>query len=131
MAQRVTYRRRLSYNTKSNKIRLVKTPGGRLAVQYIKKKASKPKCGDTGALLSGVPALRPREYSRISKSKKSVSRAYGGCLSAGAVRDRIVRAFLIEEQKIVKAVIKQQQVEAKKSAKSVKPKKSKSKKSSK
>lgn len=27
MAQRVTYRRRLSYNTKSNKTRVVKTPG--------------------------------------------------------------------------------------------------------
>ncbi|MCB9253037.1 MAG: hypothetical protein H6605_11255 [Flavobacteriales bacterium] len=27
MAQRITYRRRLSYNTKSNKIRKMKTPG--------------------------------------------------------------------------------------------------------
>ena len=29
---RVTYRRRKSYNTKTNKIRKVKTPGGRLVV---------------------------------------------------------------------------------------------------
>lgn len=29
MAQRVTYRRRLSYNTKSNRTRVVKTPGER------------------------------------------------------------------------------------------------------
>ena len=28
--------------------------------------------------LSGVPALRPREYATVSKSKKSVTRAYGG-----------------------------------------------------
>ena len=27
MVQRVTYRRRLSYNTKSNKTRIIKTPG--------------------------------------------------------------------------------------------------------
>ena len=51
-----------------------------------------------------MPRLRPAQYSksRLSKSKKTVHRAYGGVLSGGAVRDRIVRAFLVEEQKIVK-----------------------------
>jgi hypothetical protein len=38
----------------------------------------------------------------LAKNKKSVSRAYGGVLSAGAVRERVMRAFLVEEQKIVK-----------------------------
>ena len=38
----------------------------------------------------------------MSHSKKTVHRAYGGVLSGGAVRHRIVRAFLVEEQKIVK-----------------------------
>lgn len=33
-------------------------------------------------------------------------RAYGGHLAAGVVRERIVRAFLVEEQKIVKRVLK-------------------------
>lgn len=36
--QRVTYRRRHAYNTKSNKIRVSKTPGGRNVVLYRKKK---------------------------------------------------------------------------------------------
>ena len=51
-----------------------------------------------------VPRLRPAKYSskRMSHNKKTVHRAYGGVLSGGAVRDRIVRAFLVEEQKIVK-----------------------------
>lgn len=35
-------------------------------------------------------------------------RAYGGHLAAGVVRERIVRAFLVEEQKIVKKVLKLQ-----------------------
>ena len=39
---------------------------------------------------------------RMAKNKKTVNRAYGGVLSGGAVRDRIMRAFLVEEQKIVK-----------------------------
>ena len=55
-----------------------------------------------------IPALRPVEYSRISKRQKIVSRAYGGSRCASCVRERIVRAFLIEEQKIVKKVLKQQ-----------------------
>ena len=109
MAQRVTYRRRLSYNTKSNKIRVVKTPGGKLAVLYRKKTANTPRCGDCGNDLTGVPALRPREYSRLSKRQKTVTRAYGGSRCGSCVRSRIVRAFLIEEQKIVKKVLKAQQ----------------------
>ncbi|CAG8510315.1 5927_t:CDS:2 [Paraglomus brasilianum] len=108
MAQRLTYRRRLSYNTRSNKVKVVKTPGGKLTYLYKKKQAKGPKCGDCGNRLPGIPALRPREYARISKRQKTVTRAYGGSRCARCVRDRIVRAFLIEEQKIVKRVIKQQ-----------------------
>ncbi|KAL0246065.1 hypothetical protein GEMRC1_007281 [Eukaryota sp. GEM-RC1] len=104
---RVTYRRRLSYNTASNKTRLVKTPGGRLVVQYMKKKGTAPKCGDCGCALHGIPALRPREYSRLSKTKKSITRPYGGSRCHACVKSRIIRAFLCEEQKIVKALMKE------------------------
>ncbi|KAJ3279430.1 60S ribosomal protein L34 [Borealophlyctis nickersoniae] len=117
MVQRVTYRRRLSYNTKSNKTRVIKTPGGKLAVLHIKKKASAPKCGDCGSVLSGIPAVRPAEYARISRRQKTVQRPYGGSRCGSCVRSRIVRAFLIEEQKIVKKVLKAQQLETKKSSK--------------
>jgi len=59
-----------------------------------------------------VPALRPREYSQVSKPVKNVSRAYGGSRCSKCVKDRIVRAFLIEEQKIVKKVLKEAQTPA-------------------
>ena len=45
------------------------------------------------------------QYKRLKKNKRTVSRAYGGCISASALRDRIMRAFIVEEQKIVKKVI--------------------------
>ena len=62
-----------------------------------------------------VPALRPHEYAQLSKPKKTVQRAYGGSRCGNCVRDRVVRAFLIEEQKIVKKVLKDQlQAEKKK-----------------
>lgn len=88
---------------------MIKTPGGKLAVLHIQKKATAPKCGDCGVALPGIPALRPAGYARISRSKKNVTRAYGGSRCANCVRDRIVRAFLVEEQKIVKKVIKSQE----------------------
>ena len=49
----------------------------------------------------------------MSKRQKNVSRAYGGSRCAACVRQRIVRAFLIEEQKIVKKVLKLQAAKAK------------------
>merc|ERR1712000_715345 len=76
-------------------------------VQYRTKAAKGPKCGDCGALIPGVAHYRPEAYARISRRQKSVSRAYGGSRCGGCVKQRIVRAFLIEEQKIVKRVIRE------------------------
>ena len=45
---RVTYRRRKSFRTVSNKVRKVKTPGGKLVLHYTGKKGSNPTCGDPG-----------------------------------------------------------------------------------
>merc|ERR1712125_95486 len=101
--KRVTYRRRHCYNTKSNKTRVVKTPGGKLTIHYRKKLGSGVKCGDCGIVLPGIPHLRPKEYSRLPKSQKSVSRAYGGSRCGNCVRERILRAFLVEEQREAKA----------------------------
>uniref|UniRef100_A0A0D6R128 60S ribosomal protein L34 n=1 Tax=Araucaria cunninghamii TaxID=56994 RepID=A0A0D6R128_ARACU len=119
MVQRLTYRRRHSYHTKSNQTRIVKTPGGRLVYQNAKKRASGPKCPVTGKRIQGIPHLRPAEYrwTRLRRNKRSVNRAYGGVLSGKAVRERIIRAFLVEEQKIVKKVLKIQKSKEK-SAKS-------------
>ncbi|RHY96950.1 hypothetical protein DYB37_006032 [Aphanomyces astaci] len=102
---RITYRRRHSYATKSNRIVPVKTPGGKLVAHYVKKHSHGPKCGDCKQSLKGIKHLASKAYKNIAKSEKTVSRAYGGSRCAGCVRQRIVRAFLIEEQKIVKKVL--------------------------
>lgn len=86
--------------------------------------------------------------SRLSRNRRTVNRAYGGVLSGGAVRERyltvnqcslcscyyrvkqvrnfsvilfphrIIRAFLVEEQKIVKKVLKIQKAKEKAASKS-------------
>ncbi len=43
-----------SYNTTSNRTRIVKTPGGELRLLHIKKRGTAPKCGDCGIKLPGV-----------------------------------------------------------------------------
>ncbi|KAI8031375.1 60S ribosomal protein L34 [Camellia lanceoleosa] len=105
MVQRLTYRKRHSYATKSNQNRVVKTPGGRLVYQSTKKRASGPKCPVTGKRIQGIPHLRPAEYkrSRLSRNRRTVNRAYGGVLS---------------EQKIVKKVLKIQKSKEKQASKS-------------
>ncbi|KAI8831404.1 ribosomal protein L34e-domain-containing protein [Chytridium lagenaria] len=114
MAQRVTYRRRLSYNTNSNKHRVVKTPGGKLVYQRVRKLTGAPKCGDCGDKLAGVSPQPPlRQLRPYLPPPKVRQPSYGGSRCATCVRSRIVRAFLIEEQKIVKKVLKAQQIEAK------------------
>ena len=68
------------------------------------------------------PALRARRrprffcrhlssfsYKNLHKRERTVSRAYGGSRCAKCVRQRVVRAFLIEEQKIVKQMMIEKQ----------------------
>merc|ERR1712055_830100 len=108
MVQRLTLRRRLSYNTQSNRKKIVKTPGGRLVYHYTKKLGAIPKCGDCKIKLHGITPSRPMGRCSMSKRLKTVSRTYGGSRCHRCVRERIVRAFLIEEQKIVVKVLKSQ-----------------------
>ncbi|CAG7815017.1 unnamed protein product [Allacma fusca] len=113
MVQRLTLRRRLSYNTASNKRRIVRTPGGRLVYQYVKKAKQIPKCGHCKVKLRGVAPARSRERSQQARRLKMVNRAYGGVLCHKCVKERIVRAFLIEEQKIVVKLMKSQEASSK------------------
>ena len=80
--RRVTYKRRASYRTKSNRFKTVKTPGGKLTVQYIKKKTK----GKEG--MRGLKVARPATLSRMSVRTRTVSRPYGGNLTHMEVRDR-------------------------------------------
>jgi|UniRef100_A0A7S3FH97 large subunit ribosomal protein L34e len=110
MGARLQYRRRHAYATKSNKTRVVRTPGGVLRKAYVKKPANGVRCKISGRTLPGISHVRPTLLKNMSRREKTVNRAYGGCLAHDVVRDRIVRAFLVEEQKIVKKVLKLNQV---------------------
>ncbi|MCL4132585.1 UNVERIFIED_CONTAM: hypothetical protein GTU68_060759 [Idotea baltica] len=98
----------------------VRTPGGKYVYQYDKKPGKAPACGDCKTRLPGCAVSRPYALHRLSKPKKRVMSSYGGSLCHKCVRERIVRAFLIEEQKIVVKVLKAQKAAQKSRAKSPK-----------
>merc|ERR1711879_753905 len=88
MVQRIQYRRRLAWNTSSNQRKISKTPGGKLVFLYTGKKGVVAKCGDTGKKLQGVKANRAAalQPGRTTRRSKTVTRAYGGCVSANALK---------------------------------------------
>ena len=105
MAPRLTVRGKYNYHTKSNKLKRIRTPGGKLAFQKIHKARSAIKCGDTGVELNGIKRLDKCQWRNAPKRVRSVSRTYGGVLSAEAVKHRIMRAFFNEELKCIKRIV--------------------------
>jgi large subunit ribosomal protein L34e len=98
---------RHAYNTKSSRLRGVRTPGGKLVKQRVAKKTKGPVCSVPGCrtVLPGLPHLKKSEYSRSKQRQRTVSRCYGGSTCHACVKSRIIRAFLLEEQKAVKKVL--------------------------
>merc|ERR1712100_851621 len=99
LERRITYRRNSSYRTRGNNFRAVKTPGGKLKLHLLKKHTK-------GTGMQGIKVRRPNDFRRLTSAKRTVSRAYGGVLTATEVKERIMRAFLIEEFKRFKNISK-------------------------
>merc|ERR1711907_83152 len=95
----ITYRRKSSYRTRGNNFRPVKTPGGKLVMHVLKKRGKDTK-------MQGIKVARPADKKRMSVCGKRVTRAYGGNLTGAEVKDRIMRAFLIDEFKYFKMMSK-------------------------
>ena len=102
MTARIATIRKFTYHTKSNLYKRFRTPGGRLRFKKELKVRNPIKCGDTGVKLNGIPRLQKCEWKNAPKRVRTVSRAYGGTLSANAVKHRIMRAFFNEEIKCIK-----------------------------
>lgn len=101
---RVNYVRRMHYATRSNGVRMIRTPGNRLKFQKTGKRSQGPHTPWVlgHKRIAGTKALNHFDNRTSSTHAKSTSRAYGGVLSADQVRDRIIRAFLVEEQRIAR-----------------------------
>jgi large subunit ribosomal protein L34e len=102
---RIVRRTNSSYSTKSNKIRIIRTPGNKLNSLKITKKKSFRFCPINKCKIKGLTIPGSRRFSQSSRKKKSISRIYGGCLSIHAIKKNITKAFLLEEKRLAKKVL--------------------------
>jgi len=67
-----------------------KVPGGRVSIQYKKRKPKAAKCSNCRAVLKGVPRERPFKMRSMAKTKKRPERPYGGILCSRCMRQTII-----------------------------------------
>ncbi|KAK1349072.1 ribosomal protein L34 [Hamiltosporidium tvaerminnensis] len=101
MFDRLSRRGRHSYKTRSNVLKLVRTRvSKKLKYIHCKKKGTSQKCGICKQALHGVARRRPADFSRLKKSRRTVSRTYGGVWCACCLEKRIVDTFLNNEETV-------------------------------
>lgn len=64
-----------------------RTPSGRSVIRRGRRNPSTAKCAGCGAILHGMPRLRPSDLRKIPKSKRKPNRPYGGRLCSKCMRD--------------------------------------------
>ncbi|KAI9724293.1 MAG: 60S ribosomal protein L34 [Chrysothrix sp. TS-e1954] len=67
---RLTYRRNNPYNTKSNRVRVSRTPGNKLVYLHEKKRGTAPKCGYVIDPPRASLSLRDREHDHPAANKR-------------------------------------------------------------
>lgn len=79
------------YKSRSKAAVKVKTPGARVVTHYRNRKRSKPRCAVCGMPLHGIPSsYRPGKL----KSKRTVSRYFGGVLCAICLRNKLIKQLV-------------------------------------
>lgn len=95
--------------TRTVKRRNLKTPGSRRVVHYSRlSKPGEARCSACGAILPGVPRLKPSKMSNVSRSSRRPNRPYGGYLCSACLSSKIRAHVLIEEKAPQKASGKKQ-----------------------
>lgn len=71
------------------KTRKVRTPGNRIAVHVKRAKVGARLCARCKRPLHGMPRLMPSELGKLSKTKKSTNRVYGGYLCSSCAKETL------------------------------------------
>ncbi len=77
------------YRTRSWRRVIRRTPGGRVAIHFEKRKPGPARCARCGRPLGGVPRERPSRLRKLSKSAKRPERPYGGVLCSTCLAELI------------------------------------------
>lgn len=77
----------------------VRTSGGNTVTHYRQKTRKANRCAVTKKPLQGIPRLTNRKFKNLNKSKKTISRPYGGYMSHRALKEKILNDMIFEDQK--------------------------------
>ena len=76
---------------RSRRMLFVKIPGSRTVVQFKERKPKPAKCASCGAVLKGIAREKKYKMQKMAKSRKKVSRAYGGYLCSRCLKKKIIK----------------------------------------
>ena len=82
---------------KSKRLRKVsvKLPSGKTVVHREQRNRKPTKCAVTKKALAGLKRMTNRQYKNQPLSQKRVARAYGGYLSASALKQKIIEEMVL------------------------------------
>ena len=69
-------------------------PSGKMTIHFVKKKVNATVCAVCKIRLNGVKSAIPAKLKKMSKSKKTVCRLYGGYLCTKCVRTNIKNKYM-------------------------------------
>jgi len=76
----------------------VKTPSGKEVVHYRLKNRSIAKCAITKKPLRGLKRLTNRKFKNLNRTKKTISRPYGGYMSHSALKIKILEEQVLNQE---------------------------------
>lgn len=87
-------------NASNQRVRKV-TASGKIKDVRVAKKAKKHRCHGCNRLLLSIASLRPAAFSRLTLAQRRVSRPYGSTHCGKCVANKVVAAFLTEEERLL------------------------------
>ena len=82
------------YRSRTFRRVFVKTPGGKVALQYKRRRNAVPQC-TCGATLQGVARGTPAQVKALPRSSRRPERPYGGALCSACMRKTIIAKFRV------------------------------------
>lgn len=85
---------------KSRRLKRVKVrlPGNSTTTHYKIRQRSIAKCAVSKKPLRGIPRKTQTQFKNLNKSQKRVSRAYGGYMSHTALKEKILKEVVLNQE---------------------------------
>ncbi|MEM3703951.1 MAG: 50S ribosomal protein L34e [Candidatus Bathyarchaeia archaeon] len=81
--------------TRSRKRVYKALPGGRIGIHFKREVQAHSHCSLCGKPLTGIPRLPPSKIRKLNRTKRSISRVYGGLLCHNCLKTALKKAVRV------------------------------------